>query len=37
MTFDLFFIVILGSWDYNPHLIDKETNDRYRERKSELR
>ena len=36
MTFDLFFIIILGSWDYNPHLIDKETNDRHAETKFEL-
>ena len=37
MIFDLIFIIILGSWDYNPHLIDKETNDRHTETKFELR
>lgn len=35
--FDLFFIIILGNWDYNPHFTDKETKDRDVETKFELR
>lgn len=37
MIFDLFSIIILGSWDYKPHFIEKEIKNRDAGTKSELR
>lgn len=36
MIFYLFFIIILGNWDYKPHFINKEPKDTAAEPKFEL-